>query len=332
MQKDWDVAALTELKRSFEQLPTTGFMIIEGGTIIDSYGDMRRSYPLRQMNLMVLSALYGRLDMESDIPLHMTLGALAIQETPELTPYENKLTLQDLFQSRHAIRRPAAGELTDFREKQELPAYPHLTWHFNQWGFNVLGSLYEKVSDERMLISFDKHFAEPLQFQDFRALRHGSEVFSPLSDHMAVDFSLSMRDFARLALLFLNEGRWGDQQLISRGWVQESTMVKSTGVTSVVDGSDAGGFGWLWWTSANHKLFPGVEMPNGSYALHGEGGQYVAIIPSMELIVIHFNNTPQEELFLKPEQFGEILNTVIQAKNPLIPRRKEYSNPRPNDS
>lgn len=85
------------------------------------------------------------------------------------------------------------------------------------------------------------------------------------------------RDLARFGLLYLNEGMWGSERLISRNWID---FVRTPAPASGVRGSDYGG---QWWLVPDDRK---SEVPAGAYSTAGNRGQYVIIDPSHDLVVV----------------------------------------------
>jgi CubicO group peptidase (beta-lactamase class C family) len=85
------------------------------------------------------------------------------------------------------------------------------------------------------------------------------------------DLSLHPHDMAKLGLLFLQEGRWEDRQIISRRWVRAASVVQS----ETPAGEDRYGYGW-W-------LAPDLE---GVYRAEGRNGQYIYILPDWNMLLV----------------------------------------------
>ncbi len=79
------------------------------------------------------------------------------------------------------------------------------------------------------------------------------------------------RDFARIGLLYLNGGRWGERQVASEEWVTESLTPS--------DASD-GIYGYQWWLS------PAEDMPDDMFMAQGFDGQYIMVVPGEDLVVV----------------------------------------------
>jgi hypothetical protein len=95
----------------------------------------------------------------------------------------------------------------------------------------------------------------------------------------------SARDWARLGLLFLHDGKWRGEQLLPEGWVAYTTEP-----TPQSPDDEYGAQVWLKLTSS-----PGLgepPMPADTYYMLGHQRQVVAMIPSKDLVVVRLGLTP----------------------------------------
>ena len=83
------------------------------------------------------------------------------------------------------------------------------------------------------------------------------------SQHPAYVFNMSTRDLARFGLLYLNEGRWGEQRILSTAWVEESTTAYSTKALS------GDPYGYMW--SIISEGFRGITLFDGPWIAFCEG-------------------------------------------------------------
>ena len=107
--------------------------------------------------------------------------------------------------------------------------------------------------------------------EDLRAHRHGPGRALDRRCRSRSDLLLRRHDltgFARFGQLFLQEGRWGDEQVVSSEWVAQSTAPSST----------FAGYGFQWWLSS----VEGTDL----YAARGHDGQYIYVVPSLDLVVV----------------------------------------------
>lgn len=83
---------------------------------------------------------------------------------------------------------------------------------------------------------------------------------------------MSSRDFARFGLLYLNGGQWGSRQVVPADWVTNSIADTST---------TTDGYGYQWWL----RMDGATGLPP-YYSARGHDGQYIYVIPSLDLVVV----------------------------------------------
>jgi len=83
---------------------------------------------------------------------------------------------------------------------------------------------------------------------------------------------------AKFGQLFLNDGTWEGERIISQQWVNVSTR-KFTSFNNWW--GDVDGYGYQWWQWEN---IYGVNYP--AYMASGWGGQWIVVSPDMNTVVI----------------------------------------------
>lgn len=84
------------------------------------------------------------------------------------------------------------------------------------------------------------------------------------------------RDFARFALLYLRDGMWEGRRLLPEGWVDAGRSPRS------VDPDDGHLYGAHWWTR---------DDPLGTFWASGHDGQYLDLVPALDLVVVRLGRT-----------------------------------------
>lgn len=95
--------------------------------------------------------------------------------------------------------------------------------------------------------------------------RHGFEK-------MESGFNAAPRDLLRLGRLMLHGGQWQGDQLLSEEWVRLSTAADSVSDPNVE-------YAYMWWVHP-------VEGRSHSYFAAGRFGQYVWVVPDLELVMV----------------------------------------------
>jgi CubicO group peptidase (beta-lactamase class C family) len=85
------------------------------------------------------------------------------------------------------------------------------------------------------------------------------------------------RDLARFGLLYLNNGVWEGERLISEDWIE---FVRTPAPASGRRGHDYGG---QWWLVPDERK---QEVPADAYSTAGNRGQYVIVDPSHDLVIV----------------------------------------------
>ena len=94
---------------------------------------------------------------------------------------------------------------------------------------------------------------------------------------------LTTHDLARIGYLFLREGEWDGEQIISRGWVRACTSPVVLDVEP-----DGTAYGYQWWVPVHEN---GEALV---FAGYGYGGQFLFVVPPEDLVVV-FNGWQHHE-------------------------------------
>lgn len=105
---------------------------------------------------------------------------------------------------------------------------------------------------------------------------------------------VSTLDQARFGLLFLNNGKWKDQQLISKDWVKSATTASKPNPS----------YGFMWWLNQGPRAWKNVDEPHLFYAA-GFGGNFVVIDQKRQLMVV--------TRWLEPRQIGQMMELVLDS-------------------
>jgi len=103
------------------------------------------------------------------------------------------------------------------------------------------------------------------------------------------------RDMAKIGQLFLQQGLWNEQRLMSKQWVEES-------IAPQILTNQGYPYGYLWWRGR-------IDTHDFYYAV-GNGGQYITIIPSLDMVVVSTGQNYNSSL---SSQFFILLKNLIDA-------------------
>ncbi|MCW3160181.1 serine hydrolase domain-containing protein [Chryseobacterium oryctis] len=150
--------------------------------------------------------------------------------------------------------------------------YPGDKFNYSSGETHVFGVALSRLVKSRLKDFADKNLFNPLSIKierwDTDALNRnlaGSELF------------MKANDMLKFGTLILNNGKFGNRQIVSQKWIEESTSEQVK-----LDNWDvlpnANGYGYYWWRrkTNGHQAFVAV----------GYGGQIICIIPDLKMVIV----------------------------------------------
>ena len=304
-------AKLEELRSYVEGLDTTGLMVVVSGRVLFEYGDVKQLSYLASVRKSILAMLYGNYVLDGTIRLDKTLAELGMSDH-DLQPGEQQATVEHLISARSGIYHPASnpGDNTANappRGSQKPGAY----FLYNNWDFNAAGGAFEKQTGKDIYDALQADLARPLGMQDFNRSRHRKSGDLERSRYPAYHMHLSSRDMARVGYLMLRQGDWKGRQVIPREWARKIvsliTPLKDMNPESVRKGSF--GYGYMWWVWDGPQAKGAFQ---GGYSARGAYGQYITVLPALDLVVAHKTAVPPRR-FVGWDAYQGILDRVVEA-------------------
>jgi CubicO group peptidase (beta-lactamase class C family) len=290
-------------------------MIVTKGRVVAAWGDTGRTFRTHSARKSFMSALVGMAVAEGKIDTSATLAALRIRERVPLTGAEQQATVANLIRARSGVYLPAAAEndaIRNNRPKRGSHA-PGTHWYYNNWDFNVLGTIFRQQTGEDIYQAIERRIARPIGMQDYRVDEGRYGLEEQYSLHPSYTFRISARDFARFGVLYLHRGRWLDSQLIPESWIDASVQSYSP---SGDQGSRAthSGYGFMWWIQRNAAAHPDLGIPDGSFTASGLGGQLMTVIPQIETVIVNMMNTDEPGPRISADQWDHLVAAIMAAR------------------
>jgi CubicO group peptidase (beta-lactamase class C family) len=304
----WSAATLAKSEAWSKLIGSTAVMIVQHGLVVAEWGDTAARTPLASVRKSLLSALIGIAVPHYPNALDKTLGDLGIDDNaPSLSAEEKTATVRDLLEARSGVYHPALCEAPGMAEQRpaRFSHAPGTFWYYNNWDFNALDAIYEHATGASIFGAFKREIARPIGMQDYHRT-DGQYVTGAASVYPCYMFHMSARDLARFALLYLNNGRWGDRQIVPEQWIKDSTRPYS-------QSGFGPGYGYLWWTGfVDNSVVPVVKLPPGTFFAWGYGGQFAFVMPAYDLIIVNRDaHYPAQGPGLR--EIGRLLWLVLDA-------------------
>tara|TARA_R110000868_G_scaffold141147_8_gene357345 strand:- start:644 stop:1804 length:1161 start_codon:yes stop_codon:yes gene_type:complete len=112
--------------------------------------------------------------------------------------------------------------------------------------------------------------------------------------HSGGGLFISAEDMARFGLLFLNDGKWKNEQIISKNWIEKAVMPSKPNIN----------YGYMWWLNkkgARHW----ENVSEDIYYAAGFGGNFIIVDKKHNIVVV--------TRWLEPSKIGEFIQTLTKA-------------------
>jgi len=106
--------------------------------------------------------------------------------------------------------------------------------------------------------------------QYYSDLVEGTSVNDPNGNRM------TPREMAKMGYLYLYDGKWKENQVVSKAWIEKSITPRFANV------GFSGGYGYQWWI----KTFRTSDKAYDCYYASGNGGQFVVVNKELDLVVV----------------------------------------------
>lgn len=199
-----------------------------------------------------------------------------------------------------ADRPPREGTIDDWKNRKLLE--PGTNYEYNDVRVNLLAYSLLQVWRKPLPIVLKEKIMDPIGasttwrwfgYENSYVTMDGLTVQSVSGGgHHGGGIFINTYDHARFGLLFLRNGKWKSQQLLSEKWiaaaVQPSTANKN--------------YGYMWWLNTEQN-WKGIS-PNVYYAA-GFGGNYIIVDKEHDLVVV--------ARWLDDSKVADVLRLIIQS-------------------
>jgi CubicO group peptidase (beta-lactamase class C family) len=286
-------ARLDALRAWLKTQRTTGLVVVSGGRVALEHGDVAHVSKVASVRKSILAMLYGRYVVSGEIDLDRTVVDAGLEDFTPFLPVEREATLRHVLMARSGIYLPSGTPSLDPLLPARGSHQPGTFFQYSNWDFDAAGAAFEKLTGRDIYEALETDLARPLGMQDFSRARQEKHDMAPASRFPEYAMYLSARDMARLGLLMLRRGNWNGQHLVPAEWVDEITtlVTPEEDIRPAIAGpafANRWGYGMLWWVWDAPNVPGAVTGPyQGAYTAMGAYGQYVTVLPVLDLVVAH---------------------------------------------
>jgi CubicO group peptidase (beta-lactamase class C family) len=210
-------------------------------------------------------------DDRNQITIHNLLqmnSGLEWDENYEEISDVTKMLFLERDMTKSQIRKPLAGK-------------PNESWYYSSGTTNLLsGILRNQFKTHQEYLDF--WYADLIDKIGMNSMTIETDL---AGNYVGSSYACATpRDWAKLGLLYLNNGNWNGEQLFTKDWIKYATEPTPT--------SD-GWYGAQIWLNAG-KRYPNV--PENMYFFSGYQGQNVYILPDEDLLIVRMGLTKNADV------------------------------------
>ena len=287
-------------------------LIIKNGYIIGKWGDIKRvdmTFSVTKSYLSTTAAIAfdkQLITLDEELVNYVWDGKYDDPHNSQITWHhllnQSSQWSGNLFGTYDWADRPPRGlTLEEIKKQSLLP--PGKDYKYNDVRVNLLSYSLLNVFRVPLPKVLKKYIMDPIGasntwrwygYDESMQIIDGVEVQSVSGGgHFGGGMFISSEDHARFGLLFLRDGIWGDERLISSDWIKKMRLPSENNSS----------YGYMWWLNRGQRKWDG--LPENIYYGSGFGGNYVVVVPDHDLVIV--------ARWIDSSKIGELIKKVIES-------------------
>lgn len=242
--------------------------------------DVNDTHILYSVTKSVVSSLIG---IAIDQGFIDNTSQLLVDFFPEKTianhsTWKDQITLEDVLRMRSGFQwdednytsyndffaMRASSDWAQYVLDRPMAYEPGSHFYYNSGNAHLLATIINVTTGMTPLVFANQYLFEPLRIE------RRAWLVDPLGIHFGgSNLALTPRGMAKFGLLFLNNGTWDGQEIVSADWVNKSSQGPPTGYPQT-------SYGYQWW----------INDDDGWFSARGYNGQFIYVIPEHEIVVV----------------------------------------------
>lgn len=315
----WNLGELQKLNNLLEENGTRGFILLQGGKIVvenyygtrlansqafdkDSRWYWASAGKTLTATLIGIAQEEGKLDIVESSSDYLGQGwtSLAIEQERKITIWHHMTMTTGLDDG--------VENKDDFNpDNLKFLAEPGSRWSYHNAPYTLLDKVIEAATNRDFSDYFNQKLASKIGMTGSWQRLGFNQVF----------FS-NTRSMARFGLLILANGDWSGESVIKDKSFLNQMINTSQNLNE--------GYGYLWWLNGkNTFMVPSLQIkipgsfspsaPSDMVCGLGKDGQFVCVVPSMDLVLVRMGLSPDQSLvpFMFLDDIWKILRNIIPS-------------------
>ncbi len=230
----------------------------------------------------IVSALFGIAIKDGSVPgiKDTMLNYFSDMSINNMSPEKKNITIEDLLDMRSGLEWNEEELMTKYWNAENTVQYildkpmvttPNTVWHYNSGSSHLLSAIITKATGKTAAV-----YARNKLFTPLGICNYAWEADKQKINHGGRGLFLTPRDMAKFGYLYLNKGKWKNEQIVPEDWVTTSTSIQ----TSTKWGEK---YGYHWWIPSNDH-----------FASMGAFGQNMYVYPKKNIVIVYAAGLPFE--------------------------------------
>lgn len=289
-------------------------MILKNGYIVAQWGDLGRVDMTFSVTKSYLSTIAGLAmnhhlitSLEEQVENYVWDGTFGGKHNAKIT-WDHLLTQSSDWSGTlwgghdWADRPPKAGDLDDWKYRELLE--PGTNFEYNDVRVNLLAYSLLQVWRKPLPVILKEKIMDPIGasstwrwhgYDNSWVNVDGQQLQSVSGGgHSGGGMFINTFDQARFGMLFLNNGKWKNQELLPATWIKKATTPSAASVN----------YGYMWWLNKKgERHWEGVS--ESVFYAAGFGGNFIVVDQENDLVIV--------TRWLEPSKIAELVRKVHAA-------------------
>ena len=288
-------------------------LIIKDGYIIGKWGDVSRvdmTFSVTKSYLSTVAGLAyqkGLLRLDQKLKDYIKDGKFSSEHNKKITWHhllnQSSQWKGNLFGTFDWADRPPRNLSIVELKAQEIPG-PGEAYKYNDVRVNLLSFSLLNVLQEPLPNILKREIMDPIGassswnwygYEKSKILLNGTIISSVSGGgHFGGGMFINSLDHARFGLLFLRNGKWKNELLLSPEWIKLVQQPSENNES----------YGYMWWLNRGVRKWDGLS--ENIYYGAGFGGNFIVIVPNHNLVVV--------ARWIDSSKIGDFIKKVIDSQ------------------
>ena len=221
---------------------------------------------------------------------HLLTMSSGLEWDESTYPYSD--ARNDIYRLQHA------SDPIFFILNKPLMSEPGTQFYYNSGLTNVIGAIINTATGQEVDDFAAENLFSPLGINEFSWYKLPSGII-----YTSGDLKLLPRAMAKLGELYLENGNWNGQQILSEMWINESSSPQ-------ININQSWDYGYHWWVHTYEINSEKIE----SYSARGWGGQNIIVFPSLDMVLVTtagYHDDPELEFHIDVLLLQKVLESAL---------------------